>query len=269
MALLGLPVGGSTSVEDLVAAFRECFASMIAFGSSLSEDDWNQPSLCPGWRAKDALVHVTAAETAFFSWTDHSAGPFEAIKAEGRLLRDRSGADILAAFESVTSRRIAQLETMPASELDAVGWLAGGTGPYRRYMEIRVFDHWAHEQDIRVPLGQPGHLEGRAASISLDEVHLVFGYLVGKRAATPDGASVTLRVTGPQARDLHAVVQGRARVVTELTDPTATVETDFLTAMLLACGRIDPSGPLGDGRITLRGDLVLAERVARNLAFTL
>jgi hypothetical protein len=37
----------------------------------------------------------------------------------------------------------------------------------------------------------------------------------------------------------------------------------------LCCGRIDPQGPLTDGRVRLVGEAVLAERVARNLAFTI
>jgi hypothetical protein len=39
--------------------------------------------------------------------------------------------------------------------------------------------------------------------------------------------------------------------------------------MLLCCGRIDPLGPLSDGRVMLSGDKALAERVASNLAFTI
>jgi hypothetical protein len=136
-------------------------------------------------------------------------------------------------------------------------------------MEIRVFDHWAHEHDIRVPLGMAPRLAGRGARQSLDEAHIAFGYLIGKRAAAPEGSSVSVHVTGPLPRDLHAVVEGRARVVAELATPTSEVTTDLLTFMLLCCGRIDPGEPLADGRVTLAGDRELAERVARNLAFTI
>lgn len=269
MAAPVIPVAASTSGADLTAAFRECFASMIELGAGLSEAEWASPSLCPGWAAKDALIHVTAAETVFLHWEDRTQPPLGPIKAAIKSLADRSGADVLAAFVDVTTQRAAQLEAMSNADFDTLGWTATGPGPYRRYMEIRVFDHWAHEQDIRVPLGRPGHLSGLGATMSLDEVHMVFGYLVGKRAATPDGDSVTLKVTGAQQRCLHAKVVGRAQVLAELAEPTATVETDFLTAMLLACGRIDPDAPLCDGRVLLGGDLNLAERVARNLSFTL
>jgi uncharacterized protein (TIGR03083 family) len=253
----------------LVDAFSECWASMTELGRSLSEDDWNHPSLCPDWRCVDALVHVTAAEIGFAEWDDLSKVPAERISTAYRDLRPRPGSEVLDAFVAIGEVRLGQLRGMSDADLDLPSWTAAGPGTYRRYMEIRVFDHWAHEQDVRVPLGRPGHLSGLGADTSLNEAHLALGYLVGKRAALPDGSSVTIHVTGPTARELHAVIAGRAAVVAELADPTAEVSVDFATFMQLCCGRIDPEGPLADGRVKLSGDRELAERVARNLAFTI
>lgn len=259
----------STTGPELTAAFRECFTAMLAMGRTLTEEQWDQPSLCPGWTCKDALVHVTSAEIAFAEWTPSPDPPMDAIHAAARVLRRQSGAEVVDAFAAITERRLEQFSTMTETDFDKVGWSPAGAGPYRRYMEIRVFDHWAHEHDIRVPLGLPARVDGLGAKQSLDEAHIAFGYLIGKRAALPDGASVTVHVTGPLARDLHAVVDGRARVVDDLADPACEVTTDLLTFELLCCGRINPDVPLSEGRVTLGGDLLLAERVARNLAFTI
>jgi uncharacterized protein (TIGR03083 family) len=195
--------------------------------------------------------------------------PGERITAAYRDLKPRPGAEVLDAFARIGDVRLAQLRAMSDADLDRPSWTPAGPGTYRRYMEIRVFDHWAHEQDVRTPLDRPGHLSGLGADKSLDEAHIALGYLVGKRAAFPDGSSVTVHVTGPTARDLHAVVAGRAAVVAELADPAAELSVDFATFMLLCCGRIDPEGPLADGRVQLSGDLELAERLARNLSFTI
>ena len=242
---------------------------MLSFARDLDDDRWEEPSLCPRWTAKDALIHVTSAEIAFADWVPSPRPPMaEIIEIAGRLGRC-PGSEVLAAFEAISERRLEQIATMTDAELDMVGWSPAGPGPHRRYLEIRVFDQWAHEQDIRVPLGIVGHLQGRAAAMSLDEAHIAFGYLVGKRAALPDGSSVTVHVTGSVTRDLHAVVEGRARVVDELAAPACEVTVDFLTFMLLCCGRIDAEAPLHDGRVTLAGDAELAGRVARNLAFTI
>lgn len=259
----------STTGPDLVAAFAECFGAMSALGRTLTEDQWDAPSLCPGWTCKDALIHVTAAERAFAEWTPSPEPPMAAITAHARELRRQRGGQVIDAFDRVTAQRLEQLRALSEADLDTVCWSPAGQGPYRRYMEIRVFDHWAHEHDIRIPLGLPARVDGLGARISVNEAHIAFGYLVGKRAALPEGTSATVHVTGPAGRDLHAVVEGRAKVVDHLDHPTCSITTDLLTFELLCCGRIDPDGPLADGRVTLDGDLDLAERLARNLAFTI
>jgi uncharacterized protein (TIGR03083 family) len=264
-----VPTAGSTTGPVLVRAFEECWGSIVSLGATLTEEQWNARALPPAWTAKDALIHLCAAEIGFADWSDLSKPPFGPIGAAAAELSALPGAEVLERFRAITDRRGEQLAAMSEAELDAPSWTAAGTGTYRRYMEIRVFDHWAHEQDVRVPLGLPGHLEGLGATMSLDEAHIAFGYLVGKRDGAPDGASVNVHVTGPNARDLHAVVEGRARVVEELASPTAEVTVDFLTFMLLCCGRIDPQGPLDSGAVTLAGDRDLAGRVARSLAFTI
>ena len=54
-----------------------------------------------------------------------------------------------------------------------------------------------------------------------------------------------------------------------LEHPDATVTTDLLTFMLLACGRIDPDQPINSGKVSYAGDDALAEQLARNLRFTM
>ena len=95
------------------------------------------------------------------------------------------------------------------------------------------------------------------------------GYIVGKKIAMPNGTSIAIELTGPVVRTVCAAVDGRAARVDHLDDPTVRLRTDSLTFMLLACGRIDPQGPIDDGRMTWVGDDELASRAARNLAFTM
>ena len=242
---------------------------MIELGEAMSEDDWNTQSLCPDWSCKQVFLHLLTAEHGFSNWSDLSKPPFDEIQTVAREWASEPGARLIERFVEITDRRRSQFEAMSEADFDAESWTAAGPGTYRRYMEIRVFDHWAHEQDLRVPLGRPGNHTGPATEMSLDEAHFALGYLVGKRAGAPDGSSVTIHVTPPVPRELHAVVDGRARVVPELTDPTAEVTVDFLTFMLLCCGRIDPNEPLADGRVQVAGDEDLARKVATSLAFTI
>ena len=45
-----------TDTRAAVAAERR---SQVALYSSLSEEDWDRPSLCAGWRVREVLAHVT------------------------------------------------------------------------------------------------------------------------------------------------------------------------------------------------------------------
>ena len=76
-------------------------------------------------------------------------------------------------------------------------------------------------------------------------------------------------LSGPVARDIAVVVDGRARVVDEVPAPDVEIWTDTLTFIQLACGRIDPQEPIDSGTIHWRGDAELGERAARNLRFTM
>jgi hypothetical protein len=58
-------------------------------------------------------------------------------------------------------------------------------------------------------------------------------------------------------------------MVDDLDHPDAIVRTDFLTFMLLACGRIGPESHLASGGIELGGNKELAGQLARNLRFTI
>ena len=68
-------------------------------------------------------------------------------------------------------------------------------------MEIRVFDCWYHDQDIREALGRPGFLEGPVADLSLGRIPpKALGYVVGKKAGAPPGSVGRVRRRG-LARD--------------------------------------------------------------------
>jgi hypothetical protein len=136
-------------------------------------------------------------------------------------------------------------------------------------MEIRVFDFWVHERDISTPLGRPTDDTGARAKIALAEVEGSLGYIVGKKVGLPDGRSIVFHLSGPLARDIAVVVDGRARVVERVTQADVEIWTDTLTFIQLACGRVDPQEPIDLGTILWRGDAELGERAARNLRFTM
>lgn len=253
-----------------VTNLLHCFDSFEGLCAELSQSEWATPSLCPGWEVRDVAAHLAGIEHALCGWSAsvEDPPPFGGIAQYMETARQWSAAELLSDVRSVLARRRAELEAMADASFETASWTPVGVQSYGGFMAVRTFDFWVHEQDIRVPLGRPGHLEGPAAEMALDQVRQSLGYIIGKRANIPDGRSVKLVLTGPVVAELSAVVDGRAKAVDRLEHPDATVTTDFLTFMLLACGRIDPQVPIGQGTVTLGGDLALADQLARNLRFT-
>jgi uncharacterized protein (TIGR03083 family) len=181
--------------------------------------------------------------------------------------------EVLRQFADVTGARLAALTEMGEDEFSASSWTPIGQADYRRFMQVRAFDCWVHEQDIRDAIDRPGHQDGPVAEQSVDEVVRAIGYLVGKKAGAPTGSTVRISLTGPVAREVNvAVVEGRARAVEWLDDdPTTTVILSSTAFTRLACGRVEPGAVLGGalGGVELAGDAELGRRLVANLAFTI
>jgi hypothetical protein len=158
---------------------------------------------------------------------------------------------------------------MSGEDFHASSWTPAGQGTYARFMRIRVFDCWMHEQDIRDAVDRPGHEDGTPAEVAMDEIAEVLGYLVGKRAAVPDGDSVTLVLDGPLRRTLHVLVDGRARVVPRLDGPaTASLTLPSGLFTRLCGGRVEPD-ERALAAVRIDGDQDLGRRVAGSLRFTI
>ena len=116
-----------------------------------------------------------------------------------------------------------------------------GERPYAVFMEVRVFDSWVHEQDVRLALDRPGGSGNQASALSLDRVQGAMGYVVGKQAGCPEGSAVRFAVAGP-GRDGRAftvaVRDGRAGEVGDEVAPTVTLSLSSIDFVRLGCGRV-------------------------------
>ncbi len=263
----------------VVALLREEWGSLAELLAGLDDDAWSAPAL-PGWDVHDVVAHLVGTERMLAGVAvptvpeAETSGPHvkneiaRSNEAWVVTLRARTHAELLDDFRSVTAERLAALEALSDAEYDAPSWTPAGDATYGRFMEIRVFDSWMHEQDIRTAVGRPGHEAGPVAEQSVEEVVRALGYIVGKRAGVPAGSSVTLRLTGPVERTVHVAVDGRATVVDTLPGPaTAELALSSSLFMRLAGGRVPAEDELE--RIDLSGDVALARQVASHLAFTI
>ena len=114
-----------------------------------------------------------------------------------------------------------------------------GPGTMADFLAIRILDCWLHEQDLRRALGRPGNLDGPAAEHTVDRLVRTLPIVVGKRAACPEGAAVTIGITGAVERTVHVEVHdGRAAIVDAPTGPLlATVTMPTEAFVVLATGR--------------------------------
>ena len=181
--------------------------------------------------------------------------------------RARPGAEVLAELEAVVAERTAALDAMTEADFDEESFTPAGQDTYGRFMQIRVFDCWIHEQDAREALDLPGHASGHAVEVSLDEHSTALGFVVGKKAGATEGQSVRFHLTGDTERTIDVRVDGRATVVDDLEDPTTTITIPTLLWFRYAAGR-RPADPSRHD-VTIEGDLDLAKRVLANAAYTI
>ncbi len=258
-----------SSRADTIEALRTSYTSFAQVMGELTPEQWEAQSLCPEWDMRGVLFHAAVIEEGLLGWRPGDGNPFAAMGRIGDELAPLGNQALLERFVTVTADRLVELEAMGDEEFAADSITPVGPATYGRFMEIRVFDLWVHERDVRVPLGLPGDDSGPAAEIALDEVHASMGYIVGKKIGLADGSSIVFELSGGTPRTIAVAVEGRAKVVDAVAAPTVTVRMDSLTFVLLACGRIDPEGPLADGRIEIDGDPELGRHAASHLAFTM
>ncbi|MEO6652983.1 MAG: maleylpyruvate isomerase family mycothiol-dependent enzyme [Ilumatobacteraceae bacterium] len=260
------------NTRPAVANLESCWTSIDDVFDPLTDDQWSTQSLCPDWSVRGVMVHLGAVEYMLLGEPPGSmpdALPFDKVGDWMTQVAALSDLETLGRYRQVISARREELAAMSDDDFDQPCMTPVGPGTYGRFMDVRVFDFWVHEQDVRMPLGMAGHETGPAAEMAIAEIEASLGYIVGRKIGLPDGKGMTIDLTGPIERTFHVAVDGRAVRVDSLADPDVTLQTDSTTFALLACGRLDPQAPIGDGRVKWHGDTEWGERAARNLAFTM
>ncbi|MEJ7800537.1 MAG: maleylpyruvate isomerase family mycothiol-dependent enzyme [Ilumatobacter sp.] len=256
------------AVENLAL----CWSSLDDVFDQLTDDQWSTQSLCPDWTVRGVMVHLGAVEYMLLGEPPGSMPdslPFGKVGEWMQQVASLSDREILGRYRTIIDARREELAALSDDDFDRPCMTPIGPGTYGRFMDVRVFDFWVHEQDVRVPLDMQGHETGPAAEMAIAEIEASLGYIVGRKIGLPDGKSMTIDLPGPIERTFHVSVDGRAARVGTLADPDVTLRTDSTTFALLACGRLDPQRPIGDGRVTWHGDAEWGDRAARNLAFTM
>jgi|SRR5271166_679918 len=270
--------------SDVLPGLFGVWDSIDALLEGLPEAGWKTPTPLPGWCVQAVVAHIIGTESFLegiappapdidVKSLDHVRNDIGAInECWVRGLSGESGAAVLERFREVTGGRRKVLSEMPDDVWNAATPTPAGMDSYARFMRIRVFDCWMHEQDIRVALQRPSsddEIDGPASQLSLDEAATSLGFVVGKLAQAPDGSRILFDLTGPLARGIRVAVDGRAQVVDDFggQEPTATVRLDALQFTRLAGGR--PLCPARAQDVELGGDTEVAARIVERLNFVI
>jgi uncharacterized protein (TIGR03083 family) len=261
-------------------ALGETWGALADVCSELSENEWAQPTPCPGWDVKDQLSHLIGIELAIMGepvpeWDgplgDHVKNDFAATNERFvAVRRARSGSSVQAEFVEVTATRLAQLDALTADDWAAVGWSPVGDVPQAEFMTVRVYDSWVHEQDVRRALGRPGGCGNLASEISLDRVQAAMPFVVGKKAGCGDGTAVRFDLAGAahDARAFTIAVEGRrAGPVGDEVTPTVTLSLAAVDFMRLGCGRTTAAQVEAAGGVGLNGDDLVGRSVLGAMNF--
>jgi uncharacterized protein (TIGR03083 family) len=268
--------------SDVLSGLFGTWDSLDRLLTGLSEQQWQTPTPLPGWTVHNVVAHVIGTESVLhgISTPDADIDVSTLVHVRNdvgvanecwvRHLSAESGADLHQRFRTLIADRRKRLSDMAIDDWNAPTLTPVGPDSYGRFMRVRVFDCWMHEHDIRDALGKPAsdaELAGPAARLTLDEMATSMGFVVGKLGKAPDGSRVAIELTGPLARAIRVVVDGRARLVEDFggLEPTATIRADGVLFTRLAGGRTDSAA----GGVELSGDKDVAARIVEHLNYTI
>ncbi|MGB7052815.1 MAG: maleylpyruvate isomerase N-terminal domain-containing protein [Acidimicrobiales bacterium] len=272
--------GPTARPEPVVDQLAEVWASILTACEGLGPATWDEPTDCPGWRVRDNVSHLVGIErmllgespppplTTFPPHVHNPLGEINEAWVEAR--RTTSGPEVLREFAEVTDRRLEELRSMPVDHFDVVSQSLLGKMPYRQFIQIRLIDSWAHEQDIRRAVDRPGGRNGTGESVVMDGCARNMDRVVGKSVTPEDGSVVLFNISGLLGRQIAVVMRGGRGTSVDADaagPPTTTLSMDQEAFWRLCFGRVAPIRLLGTGQVLVDGDVVVGHKVLDAMAF--
>ena len=264
--------------DDVQDALIDQWHSLATLLDSLSDSQWTQQSILPGWTVRDIASHVIGTESFLLgeappasspSHGEHVKNPvgeFNEKWVEG--LRSRLPHEMRTTFRDVTTKREAAIRALTDDEWNAETPSPIGLITYGRFMRVRLFDCWMHEIDIRDSLALPEPSSGQRAQVAFREIPFGLGFAIGRRAKAPEGTRLAIHLTGGLEQTLNVEVAGKAAIVESLSgSATTSLTLDSLLFVRLCGGRVNPAEYLES--VQYEGDVEVGRRIVENLAFTI
>jgi uncharacterized protein (TIGR03083 family) len=269
------------TVPELLDIWQSALETVVALGATATDEQWPLPTPCPGWSVGDVVAHLVDIEqmTAGSERPEHEPdwsslphvqadfGRFTEVGVDVRRAHPRD--DVLAELRTTIELRRSQLDAVPEGA-EVIGPFGNPT-TMDRLLRIRIFDTWAHQQDIRSALGHDDGWDTPAAAVSQEQIVRALPYVWARTVGAPEGTTVRIEMTDPDLpRDVAvtAVAEGKGVDVAPGPDATVWLTASWPDLMRLACGRVDPDEPGLRSRIVVRGDETLAAALLPALSIT-
>lgn len=265
------------SNQDVVDLMERVWHSIDSLCSPLNEAQWKTPTDCPSWSVQDQVSHLVGAESRILGNPEPNHTPTDTghvkndVGQSNEVLvdyrRSWAGQDVLYEFRELTGQRLRLLRAMTDEEFAAETQTPIGPGTVTEFVNIRIFDAWVHEQDMRRALNVPGELEGPVADHSVGRIARAMPFVVARKSQAPDGVTVLFDIAGSAGRLVSVGVEGQrgSELDSDPTSPTVRIATDVETFICLGCGRLDPDDALQSGRVSIEGDDALGNHIVKQM----
>lgn len=255
--------------------FPEIHTELLALLKSLTSEDWQKSTVCPGWSVKDVALHLLGGEignlsrrrdghvldASIHSWNElvHFINDWnENWVSVARRISPRLMIDLLALSGAQMSTFFQELD--PFAMGGAVSWAGDDPAPVWLDVAREYTERWLHQQHIRDAVDRPGLKQPKYLSPVLAAFIRALPRTYRTTLADKN-TTVTLSITG-EAGGRWSVVQenGVWNLYAGAPDaPSAEVILDQDLAWRLFTRGIDPE--LARAQIVFKGDPALGLNV--------
>jgi uncharacterized protein (TIGR03083 family) len=191
--------------------FPEILDELLTLLSSLTAEEWEQPTNNPGWTVKDIATHLLGGDVGILSRKRdgyrQAGGPIanwdelvafvnslnDAWMKGARRISPRLLCDLLRFICPQVCDYFASLDLYAMG--DAVSWAGPQPAPVWLDVAREYTERWHHQQQLRDAVGKPGLMQPRYLHPALDAFVRALPHTF-RDVAAEDGTAVILTITG-------------------------------------------------------------------------
>src|SRR5829696_8926860 len=202
-------------------------ARLIALLRSLTGDDWERPTIAPGWAGKDVAAHLLHTQLRRLSFGRDGCTPspppviasnrdlvafIDRLNAEGVTVYRRLSPRVLIAWMEQSSREAAEyfasLDPFAPARI-GVSWAGESVSATWFDLARELTERWHHQQQIRFALGWPADADVARAIMTRELYHPVLDCFMRalpfhyRSMSAAPGTALRILVSGECGGDWH------------------------------------------------------------------